>query len=442
MGHPLVHQRQRLRIHQFGPLRDCEIEVGAFTCLIGPQASGKSTICKLIYYFQSVRDETFLCLLSLLDDGNSRFSHKTLWDRLRKRFLETWGPIPMPRDLHLIYHYNDNCVLEIKFADPAHRFISPIFPRKIMSQIERIFEDVRNKYQQKPRASSPLFGSPEEAAQEKTRSLLLKEIKTRCNEVFSISHELLFIPAGRSLVSTLSDQLQNIDPRLLDHPMRQFIDRINRTKSFFNKPIRDMILERKLTGDLRSSEANLREAQLYIERILKGTYVYQQGEGRIYVDDDTYTKINFASSGQQEATWILLSLFIVALEGAIVHLFIEEPEAHLFPDAQKEIVDFISFIYNRFQCLFTITTHSPYILSAINNLLYAHVVGNRTLVSADRWLDPDTLSGYYINQGGVSSLMDEELHMLKTETIDSITKTLNEEYDALFEFVQQGGRSK
>ena len=42
---------------------------------------------------------------------------------------------------------------------------------------------------------------------------------------------------------------------------------------------------------------------------------------------------------------------------------VEEPEAYLFPVAQKQIIDF------------AITTHSPYILSSLNNLLYAYNLG-------------------------------------------------------------------
>ena len=42
---------QRLKIHNFGPIRDSQIQLNKFMLFIGPQASGKSTIAKLIYYF-------------------------------------------------------------------------------------------------------------------------------------------------------------------------------------------------------------------------------------------------------------------------------------------------------------------------------------------------------------------------------------------------------
>ena len=40
-----------IKIHKFGPIADCIMDVKKFTVLTGPQAEGKSTIAKAIYYF-------------------------------------------------------------------------------------------------------------------------------------------------------------------------------------------------------------------------------------------------------------------------------------------------------------------------------------------------------------------------------------------------------
>ncbi len=58
-------------------------------------------------------------------------------------------------------------------------------------------------------------------------------------------------------------------------------------------------------------------------------------------------------------------------------MIIEEPEAHLFPEAQKEISALIALLSNMKQSQITITTHSPYILASINNLILAHKVGKK-----------------------------------------------------------------
>ncbi|MCG6171626.1 AAA family ATPase, partial [Anoxybacillus sp. LAT_11] len=77
-----------------------------------------------------------------------------------------------------------------------------------------------------------------------------------------------------------------------------------------------------------------------------------------------YTKLKFSSSGQQEVVWILLLIFTVILERRRVFMVIEEPEAHLYPSAQKEMVALFALLLNATDNTLVITTHSPYILSA------------------------------------------------------------------------------
>ena len=50
---------QKIVIKNFGAIPDAEIEIKSILVLIGEQASGKSTIAKLIYFFKSIRDELF-----------------------------------------------------------------------------------------------------------------------------------------------------------------------------------------------------------------------------------------------------------------------------------------------------------------------------------------------------------------------------------------------
>ncbi|WP_366509415.1 AAA family ATPase, partial [Alistipes sp.] len=86
-----------------------------------------------------------------------------------------------------------------------------------------------------------------------------------------------------------------------------------------------------------------------------------EGE-KIYIANSAkYVKLNFASSGQQESLWILLLVFITILEQQNIFIVIEEPEAHLYPDAQKSISTLITLLSNIKQSQIVITPHSPYI---------------------------------------------------------------------------------
>ncbi len=41
----------RLKVRNFGPIKEADLAVNRFTVIIGKQASGKSTLAKLLYFF-------------------------------------------------------------------------------------------------------------------------------------------------------------------------------------------------------------------------------------------------------------------------------------------------------------------------------------------------------------------------------------------------------
>lgn len=57
-----------------------------------------------------------------------------------------------------------------------------------------------------------------------------------------------------------------------------------------------------------------------------------------------------------------------------VYIIIEEPEAHLFSVAQRDVVELVAIVLNETKSKAIITTHSPYILTSANVLLYANKV--------------------------------------------------------------------
>lgn len=47
----------RLIINKLGPIERCELDCVPFLTLTGFQASGKSTIAKVIYYFRTIKED-------------------------------------------------------------------------------------------------------------------------------------------------------------------------------------------------------------------------------------------------------------------------------------------------------------------------------------------------------------------------------------------------
>jgi Uncharacterized conserved protein len=430
-------KEHHLQIENFGPIEKAEVTLNDILLFIGPQSSGKSTISKLFYFFLHIRDEYVKYLIESTDKQQERYLVKNFAKFVRKRFLEFWGPSPQDRNLRISYTYKDGVNITIELDSSKHRFIDPQFSASIKSDMKDKFRRLKEK-RNSSKGGSNFFNSTSIIASEINDTAKIESLFESAKDLFNFDEELLFIPAGRSLLSTLSDQLQYIHPHQLDYPMRSFIERINNTKSFFGKSLDDLMKERQLTSTRDVWFSVVRKVSLLIRKILNGDYIYDKDGGKIYVNSKSYMKINFASSGQQESIWILLSLFLVCLEKVKARIFIEEPEAHLFPIAQKQMVELISFLNSTMNSKFVITTHSPYILSALNNHIYAFELSKSkskevsVIIDKSMWIDFHKVSGWFVEQGLVEQMEDESLRMLKAELIDSASEIVNEEYDKLF----------
>ena len=120
---------------------------------------------------------------------------------------------------------------------------------------------------------------------------------------------------------------------------------------------------------------------------------------------------------------------------------IEEPELNLFPKTQYRLMQYLAFnTSDHFENQILITTHSPYILTSLNNLMYAYEVGKSHLEKTDNilskryWLNPDQVSVYKLSDGNSESIMDEELKQIKVEEIDEISEILSNQWHQMAEF--------
>jgi predicted ATP-dependent endonuclease of OLD family len=240
-------------------------------------------------------------------------------------------------------------------------------------------------------------------------------------------------------MSTLTDQLQEIkNPDTLDYFTKSFVERINLLKTYFTDDLNTLIQNKDIALNLGDDLSRL------LKKILKGEYRFNADidKERIYFKNNQYVKLQYASSGQQESVWILLLIFRYILDGTSVFMVFEEPEAHLYPETQSDIVELIGLLANVYNNQIIITTHSPYILSSFNNLLYAHQVGTNkvgdereavaSIVNSKSWIDPDRISAYFISENGYESIIDEELKLIQAEKIDSASSIINDKFNDLF----------
>ena len=183
---------------------------------------------------------------------------------------------------------------------------------------------------------------------------------------------------------------------------------------------------------------------LMIIKNLKGEYHCENGR-EYFKLNDTAIPINLLSSGQQEALWIFNQLYLHMLRKDKVFLIVEEPEAHLYPSLQKEIVDFIALFANVTGSSAFITTHSPYVLTATNNLYYAGRLHQdkpedvEKIMGKHKMIAPGSLTALKLSlESSPQNLIDEDEDLMP-ELIDDISNEINQAYTQLFYLEESDG---
>jgi len=429
---------QKIEIRNFGPIKELNLDIKDFSIFIGPQASGKSTIAKTIFFFKSLNDDLVKYFIESVEKSDFSKSIGTYAKSIRQKYLDYFGSSTHLNGLHLKYYYTEKIWISITI-ETNHKYITPNFSEQFKDDFKNLVKEAIEFSSSLGQRNLSLLTSKDLLQIDSEKRKFVSYVKEKCNSIFQEDRELIFIPAGRSLLATLSDQLQFINPRNLDFLMRTFLDKINIVRPIFNKSLSDIIKERRLLTQYEIDYNKTKLAEEIISKILRGKYQYDKDGEKIFYETNKYVKLNFSSSGQQESLWILLLLFIIILEKQNVFIVIEEPEAHLFPEAQKEISNLIALMSNVENSQVIITTHSPYILASLNNLILANKVGSKNInvekrINKNLWINRDKVYAALVTKGQVKDIIDNELNIIQQENIDSVSGTINDEFDFLFQF--------
>jgi hypothetical protein len=131
-------------------------------------------------------------------------------------------------------------------------------------------------------------------------------------------------------------------------------------------------------------------------------------------------------------------------------VYVEEPEANIFPRTQYDLIRLFAWLSSEWRLDFSwvITTHSPYILTAFNDLIKAgNIAAQRPdkvaeiekIVPSKYWIKPGDFAAYAFDgkDGVLHSIMDDETKMINGDTLDDISEKISEEFGQLLE-IQYG----
>lgn len=420
----------KILIRNFGPIKDAEIHLNNnFQILIGSQASGKSTLCKIVYFCQKIRDYTLDFLMNseqfTKNHKNEYFNNYLKY--MTKQFIGCFGTTKHMKRFRITYLFDEKKIEICLNNDGYVRFsFNDILKMEIYSLIEEASDMFLNRLNN-------------EVASIMDNITAIGVMKRHLTEVlFSIfknEAEIIYIPAGRSLLATMSEQLHDISVSEMDLTMQEFVKLIRATKSQFGTKIPEMVQNYTKTVKGQINNSAVTHAYELIKKILKADYVNDSDGEKIYFDEHHWVKLMYGSSGQQDALWILMLTLIIILENRRAFVVIEEPEAHLFPIAQKDMISLIALMVNATDSQVIITTHSPYILTSSNILLYSEKVENnyrgeeKPVIPRSIRLSYHKFAAYKVENAAdsLTSLMDENSHMISTDYIDKVSEITNNE---------------
>lgn len=406
----------RITIKNFGPLNEISLNINQTTIIIGEQANGKSTIIKLIYYFRRFQ-RFFLTIYAADQFPTWKEFRKAYLSQMKTIFTNTFGKTITLGNFELEYTFEDRYNITITPTDD-NDYLNIQFSPALNTKLKNLWSSVFR---------------PEDLA-----------------DVFNDTCSCVYIPAGRALLSrqALLDLIQANELGMGFKPMAygafDLIDAITRDYMIEVSAMRTIFARTELSSFAHMIDAPERKNYFQYmcslqEDILKGRYDTDGKNDYIILKQDKKVPVSYASSGQQEVMWITnLLLGYVANNGAKNCVLVEEPETHLHPDAQYALIKFIAAYQNLTGSQIFITTHSPYILSSINNLFYASKISKsknhaaiHSVIPRQSWMNEETFQAYSVENGGLMDIRDADLAMADISRLDSISSRQDDEYEAM-----------
>lgn len=428
---------QKLTISNLGPIKKCDIEIKDFLVFTGPQASGKSTVAKSIFFFDNLKNVLFaLCQKQM--PAKPLFESGTLEELLQREikraFMQAFDVTSDVESYGRIDYTYDNGGMVIIHYEPSDEDLSLLvtFDDTIKSRLLLL--------------EQKLGGAARGDADQIRRFI--------CGEVFASEMDVIYIPAGRSLHTMLSAQINylysvmdDLQKSTLDYCTQCYIEEIFRIKEFFDRTPEQLAKHVSNSVGYSVEKEKLESAIALMKNILQGEYRNINGTERLYYEHGRSVKLSQASSGQQEAVWITNTLFYHMLGQRPARFIIEEPESHLFPNAQKLMTEFIALVKNGKNSI-VLTTHSPYVLGSINNLLYANFLSDQVdkeklseIIDPKLWIDYDAFGAYFLEKGYPEDIKDAEIENINHDVIDGASLDINEDFEKMVElkFETEGG---
>lgn len=417
-----------LKIQNFLSLRDVDIEIKPLTVLVGPQATGKSLIAKLVYLFNHIPvivQKVFLGAMQRKENANINAA----LEDVEKLFINIFPAYSWKsQSFHIFFEDKD---MQISIKNNGEK-LEVVWAGEYIQLIKSFHPVFEENYKEIDLLKNKFFNTIKKLEKEEFFRLS-KFIYLQMKVSKFQNKDMIFVPAERSFFAMIQKNpfffWREEDSVPVDYFIKEF-------GSFYSQ------LESAISSEDKNTQSSF---SLRIPAgIVDGSYEYDSKEMKGYIrhDNDVRTEMKDASSGEQEFIPIFLVLNRKHFFGK--GCIIEEPEAHLFPGAQKEMTKLLAENFNQSKSLF-ITTHSPYLLTVFNNLVHAGLLErkfgkdqdkikklNRVVAKKYR-INPSEFAAYLVDRGVVKDIVNSKSKLINASTIDAVSDKIFSEFDQLLE---------
>jgi len=414
-------ERAKLIVKNFGPLKDINIEVREMVVFIGAQASGKSTLAKLI---------------SILEDEEFRKDDSISFEEELKKysihsFLNNKSCINYCRESKGVFYeftLENSISKKVDYRENLIKNLSGIVTKEkgeiLDSLLETDLENIRFKnIKEKRLFVKELNEAVDSAFSEKDKTKIYDFFIKKYDQVISkygayLKFDSIYIPTERNILQIISTNilgLINNDiqiPKYLLNSGQEYEKAINTIKEL---PL--SIIDKKIK--------------------------YKREGQKSYIYHNEIEKVDLleSASGLQSVIPILLLVeYSKSLKDKYNFNFvIEEPELNLYPKAQHELIKYLvkNCLFDRKNLI--LTTHSPFVLASINNLLLAFDKGKtkptevNKIIKKESWLNPKNFIAYELKNGKAKKIMNDKLGQINENMIDIVSDSFSDEFDKLLD---------